>query len=269
MPLRSQASLHPFRRHLPQWRGSRPLAILFSAVLLLLAGAAACSRAPEEKAPSILIQVGESRLTTAEFESAWTAWRAAAGGDGETEPQARQADRTRLLQELIEEMILLERARELGLSVDDAELAAAVAVVRRDFPGEAFEQMLVENAVALPQWEAGLRRQMIIDKLIAQDLTAQIRITEDEIAARYRASQAEHTAGGGAGAPAEGLHDQLVQQLRREKAEAAYADWVQELRRRMTVQINETLLSQVLGAPPEGVRVQGPAALPSKEDAAK
>jgi len=234
---------------------------------LLLAGSAACRRAPEEKAPSILIQVGESRLTTAEFESAWTAWSATAGGDGDTEPQARQADRTRLLQELIEEMILLERARELGLSVDDAELAAAVAAVRKDFPEEAFEEMLVENAVALPQWEAGLRRQMIIDKLIAQDLTARIRITEDEIAARYRASQAEQAAG--AGAPAEGLHDQLVQQLRREKAEAAYADWVQELRQRMTVQINETLLSQVLGAHPGGVRVQGPAALPSKEDAAK
>jgi parvulin-like peptidyl-prolyl isomerase len=99
---------------------------------LLLAGSAACRRAPEEKAPSILIQVGESRLTTAEFESAWTAWSAAAGGDGDTEPQARQAERTRLLQELIEEMILLERARELGLGVDDAELAAAVAAVRKD-----------------------------------------------------------------------------------------------------------------------------------------
>jgi hypothetical protein len=218
-----------------------------AAILLLMGLLAGCGPAPAVPPVAYLIRVGERTLTPADFEAAWGAWNTAGGGESLDEPNALRAAKTNLLQQLAEQMVLLERAREIGLTVSDTELAAAVAAIRQDYPEDAFEQMLIENAVARPKWEEALRQRLVIDKLIEVDLASRIQISEEEIAARYNAYRAEQAVGQAPAPEPADLHDQLVRQLRRDMTESAYGDWVKDLRQRLPLEINETLLAKVLG----------------------
>jgi hypothetical protein len=224
----------------------RRLPVVPVAMLLLMALWTGCGRPPAVEPAAYLMRVGERTLTPADFEAAWVAWKAASGGEPVDEPNAVRAARADLLQQLTEEMVLLERARELGLSVSDAELADAVAAIRRDYPEDAFDQMLIENAVARPKWEAALRQRLVIDKLIEVDVVSRIQITEEEIAERYRAYRAELAPGQSPAPEPADLHDQLVRQLQRDKTESVYGDWIRDLRQRLPLEINEKLLAEVL-----------------------
>jgi hypothetical protein len=119
----------------------------------------------------VLIRVGDSTITVRGFHEAFES--------GITSPsvlysdaEALREERYRTLTRLAEELIILERARELALVISDEELALAVDDVRKDFPDDTFEQTLIENGISYLAWEKGLRRRLLMEKVIQQDVSA-------------------------------------------------------------------------------------------------
>lgn len=84
-----------------------------------------------------------------------------------------------ILESMITEKIVLQRAQALNLSVSDTELEKKLTDIRKDY-GDNFFDLLRQENVRYEDWREELRKEMLWDKLVAADVNASIRIAEDE-----------------------------------------------------------------------------------------
>jgi len=89
--------------------------------------------------------------------------------------------REKVIAELVEEVLIMERAREMGISVSDSELETAVMIIKKDYPENTFENMLLEQAIPFRLWKERLRKRLIIEKTIEKDLQKNMRVSKTDI----------------------------------------------------------------------------------------
>lgn len=149
---------------------SKHFTIMF-ALLALFTVSSGCSRNGNQGVVErVLIRVGGSTITVREFHEAFESG-ITSPSVLYSDPEALQNERYRTLNRLTEELIILERARELGVQVSDEELAQAVDDFKKDFPDDTFEQTLIENGISYLVWEKGLKRRLLMEKVIRQDVS--------------------------------------------------------------------------------------------------
>jgi len=93
-----------------------------------------------------------------------------------------------LLEKLIERKVLLREAAKRGIRVDPRDMDRVVDAVQRDY-GKAFEEHLAVLHLSLKMWQAALRRNMMIEKLVKKQLSSVKDASDDEIRKYYRAHQ--------------------------------------------------------------------------------
>ena len=104
---------------------------LFKAVVMLSALIACADSNPANK-EDILARVQDSVMTPLEFRQAFEIAKNAYSHNEMQDPIAFRAAQMRLLNQLTDEMVILERASELGIEVSDDELEKAVADITKD-----------------------------------------------------------------------------------------------------------------------------------------
>jgi hypothetical protein len=186
----------------------------------------------------VLISLGDRVVTVLDFNEAFEIAKIEfAHGTSEQSEDLRKAQ-LRLLNELILEMVLLERAHETGISVTDIELERAVAAIKSDYPSGEFEETLLEFAVSYETWESRLKTRLIMEKVIEKELENRITITPEDIAEYYK-KNFQGKKGESESTPAAGdINEIIVKQLRREKAEETYKTWIEELKAKYEIEIN-------------------------------
>ena len=85
-----------------------------------------------------------------------------------------------VLDGMITERLMQLRARELNISVSEAELEAKIKKVRKDY-GEDFTNLFTREKIDYEQWKQEYKVEMLMQKLIAVDVNSKIKITEKEI----------------------------------------------------------------------------------------
>lgn len=150
-----------------------------------------------------------------------------------------------LASDLSDEAVMLAAAAAKGIDVCDNALDAAVADFKQDYPGNSFEQMLLERAISYPVWKKRLKKDMVIQKLIIQDLVASQEIHPGEMIAFYDrvAGQAEPRKNNNAKKIDE---KDLVLKLRMEKSRNLFDEWLQGLQACYPVSIDKLVLSTFL-----------------------
>jgi len=98
-----------------------------------------------------------------------------------------------LVSTLSEELLLLSAAVDYGVIVTDMEVSAAEEEIKKDYPDNSFEDMLLGNAISYPLWKKRLRRNLIIDKLVDQEIRSKIEITSEELVEFYSKYNMEDT----------------------------------------------------------------------------
>jgi hypothetical protein len=227
------------------------------AVVCVLVG---CSDAETNRGDMVLIQVRDVVVTVSDFTQAFEIFNAGYDtGDTDQRDGLNEA-RLALLNQMTEEVLLLVKARELGIDVSPAELEAAVQDIKADYPKGEFEQALLEYAVPYRFWEKRLKTRLLMEKVIAQELGRQITITPEDIAAYYQAhyaNQEEEERPEKEQAPADQINKEpgtdnleasIIKQLRREKTEIAYGPWIQKLKDEYPVEINKQEWEHIIGS---------------------
>ena len=217
--------------------------------LLLTVVLAACSFPGSSGDDEYLIQVGERLVTVNEFNKALEIAKAAYPHNIMQNLEDYRQTQIRLLNQMTEELILLERARELNIDVSDEEVDRAVASVKADYPDEeAFEQTLLEYAVSFPEWKDGLRTRLLMERLIDSELKDQIVITPDEIARYYRENYGNESMAPGINENSEGFNEMIVNHLRHNKTEKVYRTWIEKIQKRYTIKINQKEWDKILSS---------------------
>jgi peptidyl-prolyl cis-trans isomerase SurA len=105
--------------------------------------------------------------------------------DGEAppdDPEQASAFREVVLDRLVEERLIIQEAKRLGLTADPEEVAERVQALRREFaPKERFEQMLREAQLTEEQLKTKLREQLLMQRAIDGQVRAAISVSPAEL----------------------------------------------------------------------------------------
>lgn len=109
------------------------------------------------------------------------------------QPSAEQADtlRLKILSDLIDNEILMQRAEKLGLLATDEEVNAKLTEIKAPFTQEQFDQRLKERQITLEDFKKDLRRSLTIEKVLNKEVTSKINISDEDITSYYNQHKAE------------------------------------------------------------------------------
>jgi peptidyl-prolyl cis-trans isomerase C len=159
---------------------------------ILLCGVSGCSDKTETSAEEkVAIRVDNCVLTLAEFNEYFETVTTACGGEDDKDETAIREVRLEFLLQLLEEMIILRRADELHLQISPQELDEAVLDFKKDYPETAFEDMLLKRAVRLEAWRERLKRRLLVEKVVLEDVLREDSTTPEEIRDYYEKHRKE------------------------------------------------------------------------------
>jgi peptidyl-prolyl cis-trans isomerase SurA len=158
--------------------------------LLQLAMGAALALAACHKAPpaGVAAEVNSHAIKNDELEKAYQS-NYAQQSEGASDDQI-MTQKIDLLNSLINNEIMLQRAEKLGLNATDADVDAEIAKMRSPYTKEEFEKQLSDRHMTLDDLKAQKRRQLTIDKLINKEITSKISITDADMKNFYEANKA-------------------------------------------------------------------------------
>ncbi len=170
-----------------------------------------------------------------------------------------------LISSLSEESIILSAAIEKGVTITDQEFEIAEKELKKDYPEDSFEQMLLKNAISYSFWKKRFKKTLIMDKLIDQELKQKIVITPEDIVGFYKKYTLENTSKSvikPADKPGDKSADksdnkvtllnkidnekELVSRLRMQMTQDGYEKWIQGIEKDYPVEINKNILKSFL-----------------------
>jgi peptidyl-prolyl cis-trans isomerase SurA len=96
-----------------------------------------------------------------------------------------------ILNEMIVQDILLAKARALKIEVPDSELDAKYADAKKNLSDQAYEEELKKRNLTAADMREGLRRELVASKLIEQEVTSKVVVTDQEITEFFNANRAQ------------------------------------------------------------------------------
>ncbi|MDQ5988519.1 MAG: Foldase protein PrsA 2 [Syntrophus sp. SKADARSKE-3] len=87
---------------------------------------------------------------------------------------------------MIMERLMLQKARELSLSVSGAELDKAVNDIKKDYSEDRFQQNFSTDKASFDLWRSELKNRILMEKLVQAEVNSKISVSDTEAAAYYK-----------------------------------------------------------------------------------
>lgn len=195
-----------------------------------------------------LIRVRDRVLTVLEFNETFEFIQSAHPQNLKDHPEDMRNAQRRLLNQLTVEMILLERAEEVGISISQEEINKVVNDIKSDYPEDTFEKTLLKTAVSYELWEARLKNRMLMQKVIDNELKDKIVITPEDIADYYERNLKTRAQESEIEGSKDDINEMIIKYLRREKAEKAYKIWITNLKKSYSIEIDSAQWEKISGS---------------------
>lgn len=216
--------------------------------MLLLGFLGGCMNSESNPDDASLIQVRDRVLTVLEFNQAFEIAKTAYPHDLRFERDEFENAQLRLLNQLMVEMIILERAEELGIDISDEEVEQAAAEIKKDYPEDTFEKTLLEFAVPYESWKMRLRNRLLMEKVVESELKDQIAITPEDISNYYKKNFKTQESDSDRAFSRKDINEMIIKHLRRQKSEEAYKKWINELKQKYPIEVNSSQWEKISGA---------------------
>lgn len=222
---------------------------IFWAILLAWAGFLGCSDSKGPVSPEVLIQINDSFVTVDTFERAVQDTTDDFPTDMDMDAGVLADIRLRILNQLTERLILIERARELNLQISNTELEEVVASIKADYPKGEFDQVLLEQAISFQQWKNDLRIRLLMVKVVDHELEPRIHITPEEISDYYEKHYRASGSDPDKQEDVSNIDAIILQQVRNSKKEALYREWMNTLEKQYTLNVNQVAWDKIVNRP--------------------
>src|SRR3984893_3028734 len=131
----------------------------------------------------IVARVNDRLITQSEFDK-----RVAAGGHTPNAPTDAALLKREILDDMIREKLLEERAKELSVSASDAEIEEAVERVKRQYnlaTDQEFDAALASSNMSRDDLKRQMRQTITLQKVIGRDVTGKMDVSEDMLRLEY------------------------------------------------------------------------------------
>jgi parvulin-like peptidyl-prolyl isomerase len=108
---------------------------------------------------------------------------------------ARQRVRENLVNDLISELLIRDRADRLGITISDAEIKDAMNRLKQQYnitTDEQFENSLRESGLTRADMEARLRESLVTNKVFSRELRNRSDLTDPELRERYNREKEQY-----------------------------------------------------------------------------
>jgi hypothetical protein len=217
----------------------------FLSIIYTLAG---CADSKSKDGDKFFIRVGDSTITVSDFNRAFEIAKASYSHNAMQQPDTAREAQLRFVKQMTEEMILLERAKDIGIKITEAELQKAVEDIKQNYPENVFDQVLLEYAVPYPSWEKRLEARLLMEKVVAKELGDQILVTPDDISKYHEAHHKNDNLTAGMKEESKDVNETIIRNLRRKKIEEAYTPWIKKLQKEYIIEINKTQWKKIIGS---------------------
>jgi len=164
-----------------------PTCLLFSASLLL------APALPAEIVERVIARVNGDIVTLSEFEQRQVAALQAARVGPEGAERYLRDNNQRILQEAIDELLVLQRAGELGIKVRPEYIDEVLEGIKKDngiTSDEQFLEQLRREGLSLDELRRSVTRSILKRQVLARELEPRAAVTDAEVAAEYEKNRA-------------------------------------------------------------------------------
>jgi peptidyl-prolyl cis-trans isomerase SurA len=184
--MQERAHHPPFRRGPFSFRRPSFYAAIFA--VALLAFASGCNRQTQH-APDVWGVVNGKEIKKDEVEKYY---RTRINPEGQSPSQEEALSlKLNVLDELINNEILIERAKKLSMEASDGEVEDKFTELKSPYTEDEFQRQLKERGVTVDDLKSDLRRQLSIQKLLNREVVSKISITDQDVADFYNANKAQ------------------------------------------------------------------------------
>jgi len=153
---------------------------------ILFAVAAGCNRQAQH-APDVWAVVNGKEIKREEIDKYY---RTRVNPEGQEPSQEESLSlKLNVLDELINNEILLERAKKLNLEASDGEVEDKFTELKSPYTEDEFQRRLKEQGATVDDLKSDLRRQLSIQKLLNREVVAKISITDQDVSDFYNANR--------------------------------------------------------------------------------
>jgi peptidyl-prolyl cis-trans isomerase SurA len=163
----------------------RTIAILFLAPILLTVS---CNRA-SAPAEGVWATVNDQPITREDTEKYYRARLA-----GQTTPPSQDEALSLMLSvldELINNEVLIQRARQTGVEATDGEVEDKFTEAKSPYTEDAFQRQLKESDMTVDDLRRSIRQQVSVQKLINREIIAKISPTDQDVTDFYNENRAQ------------------------------------------------------------------------------
>jgi hypothetical protein len=214
-------------------------------VIIVLIG---CADSETNVEDEYLMRLGNRSVTVLEFKEAFEISKIAYPHQIRSKPDDLREAQLRLINQMLIEIIVQERAQELGIELSEAEVEREIAEIKSDYPEGVFEETLLEVAVSYETWVKRLKTRLIMEKVIDIELKDKIIITPEDISIYYEDNFKGKQQGSELTEDSGDINEAIIKTLRRKKLEEAYSSWIKELKSKYKIEINNTQWEKITGA---------------------
>src|SRR5438034_7592818 len=155
---------------------------------MVFAIAAGCNKQTQH-APDVWAMVNGKEIKREEVDKYY---RTRVNPEGQEPSQEESlSQKLNVLDELINNEILLEKAKKLNLEASDGEVEDKFTELKSPYTEDEFQRRLKDQAMTVEDLKLELRRQLSIQKLLNREVVAKISITDQDVTDFYNANKAQ------------------------------------------------------------------------------
>ncbi len=175
---------HPMKHS----KGVKRAAAWLPLAAMVFAAAAGCNKETRH-APDVWAVVNAKEIKRDEVDKYY---RTRVNPEGQ-EPSLEESlsQKLNVLDELINNEILLEKAKKLNLEASDGEVEDKFTELKSPYTEDEFQRRLKDQAMSVEDLKLELRRQLSIQKLLNREVVAKISITDQDVNDFYNANKAQ------------------------------------------------------------------------------
>ena len=90
-----------------------------------------------------------------------------------------------ILDQMIEERLILIYGKEHGIKLNELETEAEVKQIKEEYAKESLEDFLARKGLTLKEWKEEIKKELLIDNIIFQEVGMDITVSEEELQRYY------------------------------------------------------------------------------------
>jgi len=166
----------------------RHAAAVWPLAALLVSGLAGC-KPQETHAPDVWAVVNGTEIKRDEVEKYY---RSRINPEAqEASPEEVLSGKLGVIEQLVNNEILLERAKKLNLEASDGEVEDKFTELKSPYTEEEFRKKLRDGGMTVDDLKRDMRRQLSIQKLLNREVAAKVTITDQDVTDFYNANRSQ------------------------------------------------------------------------------